>query len=108
MNQLDTIKLYRGATSEVEFDFTGFEFAGNKCVFTMKPMYNDEIIKQIEFSEPKVYREIFTDDFTTTLEDDKYRYDIMYIVDEERYPQCSPSVIEVSEVVNEYTDNQSN
>ena len=108
MNELDTIKLYRGATSDVEFDFTGFNFVGNnKCVFTMKPLYNDEIIKQFEFTEPKVYNEVFTDEFTATLEDSEYRYDIMYMVGEERYPQCLPSKIEVSEVVNEYTENQS-
>ena len=108
MNQLDTIKLYRGATSEVEFDFTGFNFEGNKCVFTMKRLCNDDIVKQIEFTEQKIYKEIFTDEFTATLQDERYRYDIMYVVGEERYPQCSPSVVEVSEVVNEYTDNQSN
>ena len=107
MDELDTIRLYRGATSEIEFDFTGFQFADNKCVFTMKPLYNDESIKQIEFNEAKVYNVIFSDEFTATLEDDEYRYDIMHIVGEERYPQCLPSKIEVSEVVNEYTENQS-
>ena len=109
MNKLDTIKLYRGATSEVEFDFTSFTFVENsKCVFMMKPLYNDEIIKEIEFTESKLYIETFTDEFTATLGDDKYRYDIMYMINEERYPQCLPSEIEVSEVVNEYTENQDN
>lgn len=108
MKELETIQLFRGATSEIEFDFTDFDFAGKECVFTMKPMYNDEIIKQITFKEPKKYNEVFTDEFTATLEDDKYRYDIMYMINDERYPQCLKSFIEVSEVVNEYTENQSN
>lgn len=106
MNELDTIKLYRGATSEVEFDFSGFNFVANsKCAFTMKPLYNDEIIKQFEFTEAKVYNKVFADEFTATLDDDEYRYDIMYMIGEERYPQCLPSKIKVSEVVNEYTEN---
>ena len=104
MKELETLKLFRGATSEINFDFTGFVFVENsKCVFTMKPLYNDEVIKKIEFTESKLYTITFTDEFTATLDNDKYRYDIMYMINDERYPQCLPSKIEVSEVVNEYT-----
>ena len=106
MKKLKKIELFRGATSEVEFDLTGFNFAGSGyCKFVMKKMDDDKPIKTFDFKEPKKYIEIFTDEFTATLDEPEYRYDIMYMVNDERYPQCKPSKIKVSEVVNEYTGN---
>ena len=106
MKKLKKIELFRGATSEIEFDFTGFNFmGGGYCQFVMKKMDNDTVIKTIDFKEPKKYIEIFNDEFTATLEENEYRYDIMYMINDERYPQCKPSKIKVSEVVNEYTGN---
>lgn len=106
MKKLKKIELFRGATSEVEFDLTGFNFTGNGyCQFVMKKLDSDIPIKTIDFKEPKKYIEIFTDEFTATLDEGEYRYDIMYMINDERYPQCKPSKIKVSEVVNEYTGN---
>lgn len=106
MKKLKKIELFKGATSEIEFDLTGFNFAGGGyCQFVMKKMDDDTPIKTIDFEEPKKYTEIFTDDFTATLDEEEYRYDIMYMINDERYPQCKPSKIKVSEVVNEYTGN---
>ena len=41
LEKKDTIYLYRGATSSVEFDFTDFVFEdGSKCEFTMTVVCN--------------------------------------------------------------------
>ena len=48
---------------------------------------------------------IITDEFTSTLKDNAYTYNIMYIVDDERYPQCADSDIIVRNVVNGYGNN---
>lgn len=103
MKELETLKLYRGATSVIELDFTGFTFENNSyCQLTIKKKYNDDIVFQHDFDKPIKYYVTFKDEFTASLDDDKYKYDIMYMLNEERYPQCSISDIVIDEVVNEY------
>lgn len=105
LKQLPAITLYRGATCEVIFDFSDFDFSnGGHCEFVMKETYTDKIIKKIDFDEAREYKVVFNDDFTINLAKKEYRYDIMYMVNDERYPQCSPSKIIMEEVVNEYTN----
>ena len=107
-NKFPVIYLYRGATSEINFDFTNFDFSnGGYCQFAMKKILNDEIIKTINFIESDKYTIVFQDDFTVNLTDNEYRYDIMYMINDERYPQCVPSKIIVKEVVNKYAENSS-
>lgn len=106
LKQLDTIILYKGATSAVEFDFTEFEFAPNThCLLTIKKMNKKETVYTYEFNESKKYVVEFTDEFTAELDRREYWYDIMYIVGEERYPQCSPSGVIVEEVIGSYEYN---
>lgn len=103
MKELETLKLYRGATSVIELDFTGFKFESNSyCQLTIKKKYNDDIVFQHNFDKSIKYYVTFKDEFTAGLYDDKYDYDIMYILNEERYPQCSISDIVIDEVVNDY------
>lgn len=103
LTELETLQLYHGATSEVEFDFSEFVFEPNThCLLTIKNTYNDDIVFEKEFSKSEKYTIIFTDEFTATLTNDRYRYDIMYIINNERYPQCKPSKVEVREVVGSY------
>ena len=45
---------------------------------------------------------ILSDEFTSTLTDNKYLYNIVYIVNDERYPQCDDSDIIVRNMVNAY------
>ena len=98
-----TITLYRGATCEVTFDFSDFDFSnGGYCQFVMKQTYSDKKIKSINFDESKKYIVVFNDDFTVNLSNHEYKYDIMYMINDERYPQCKTSKIVVEEVVNEY------
>lgn len=106
LDKQTTLYLYRGATSSIEFDFSEFTFAyGSKCVFTISSIYKKDKLLQFEFNQSKKYTMIITDDFTSTLKDNAYTYNIMYILGNERYPQCADSDIIVRNVVNAYENN---
>lgn len=101
LNKQTTLYLYRGASSSIDFDFSEFIFAVNsKCEFTISSIYNDEILLQFDFNTSKKYTMIISDEFTKGLTDNKYRYNIMYIVGDNRYPQCSDSDIIVKDIAN--------
>lgn len=101
LDKQTTLYLYRGASSSIDFDFSNFVFSPNtKCVFTISSICKNDKLLQFEFNESKKYTMIITDDFTKTLEDNKYMYNIMYIVGDERYPQCADSDIIVRNIVN--------
>lgn len=102
LNKQTTIYLYRGATSSIDFDFTNFNFNGGKCAFTISNICKDTKLFQYEFTESKVYTIIIPDEFTATLKENKYLYNIMYILGNERYPECADSDIIVRKVVNAY------
>jgi hypothetical protein len=101
LNKQTTLYLYRGATSSIEFDFSNFIFKSlSKCVFTISSLCKDDILLQFEFNQSKKYTMVISDEFTSTLTDNKYLYNIMYIDGEERYPQCADSDIIVRSIVN--------
>lgn len=101
LNKQTTLYLYRGASSIIEFDFSNFDFDNNsKCVFTISSIYENNKLLQFEFDEKQKYTMIISDEFTKTLKDNKYLYNIMYIVGDERYPQCADSDIIVRNIVN--------
>ena len=102
LNKQTTLYLYRGATSSIDFDFTNFDFNGGKCVFTISNICKDTKLFQYEFTESKVYTIIIPDEFTATLKENKYLYNIMYILGNERYPECADSDVIVRKVVNAY------
>ena len=105
LDKQTTLYLYRGATSSIDFDFSNFNFNGGKCVFTISNICKKENLLQFEFNQSRIYTMIITDKFTKTLKDNKYLYNIMYIVGDERYPQCADSDIIVRNVVNAYDGN---
>lgn len=103
LDKQTTLYVYRGATSGVVFDFTHFTFnEGSKCVFTISNICKSDKLFQYEFTEADVYTILLTDEFTATLSENQYVYNIMYIDGEERYPQCADSDIIVRSVVNPY------
>lgn len=102
LNKQTTLYFYRGATSAIEFDFTNFNFNGGTCVFTISSICKKDKLFQFEFSTPDKYTVIISDEFTATLKDNKYLYNIMYILEDERYPECADSDIIVRNVVNSY------
>lgn len=102
LNKQTTLYLYRGATSSIEFDFTNFNFNGGYCVFTISNLCKNTKLFQIEFNQSKKYTVIIPDDFTSTLKDNQYIYNIMHIIGDERYPECADSDIIVRNVVNSY------
>ena len=102
LNKQTTLYLYRGATSSIKFDFSNFVFNGGKCIFTISNICKKTKLFQFEFDESKEYIVIIPDEFTATLKDNEYLYNIMYIKDDERYPQCADSDIIVRNVVNAY------
>lgn len=106
LDKQTTLYLYRGASSSIEFDFSEFDFASNsKCVFTISNLCKKEKLLQFEFTQKKKYTMIIGDEFTINLKDNAYVYNIMYIVGNERYPQCADSDIIVRNVVNAYDKN---
>lgn len=106
LNKQTTLYLYRGASSSIEFDFTEFNFNGGKCIFTLSNLCKKENLLQFEFNESKKYTMIISDEFTSQLKDNKYLYNIMFIINDERYPECADSDVIVRNVVNAYgTDN---
>ena len=104
LNKQTTLYLYRGASSSIDFDFSDFEFNGGKCIFTISNLCKKEKLLQFEFTEKKKYTMIITDEFTSTLKDNKYLYSIMYELGGERYPQCADSDIIVRSIVNGTTN----
>ena len=102
LDKQTTLYLYRGATSSINFDFTNFNFNGGKCVFTISNICKDTKLFQYEFNESKSYTIVIPDEFTATLKDNKYLYNIMLIIGNERYPQCADSDVIVRKVVNAY------
>ena len=105
LNKQTTLYFYRGASSSIDFDFRQFNFtSGSKCVFTISNICKKDKLLQFEFTEKRKYTMIVSDEFTSTLKDNKYVYNIMYIVGDERYPQCADSDIIVRSVVNPYVE----
>ena len=102
LNKQTTLYFYRGATSSIEFDFSNFDFNGGKCVFTISNICKKDKLLQFEFDESKKYTIVIPDEFTATLKDNKYLYNIMLVIGDERYPQCADSDIIVRNVVNAY------
>ena len=102
LDKQTTLYLYRGATSSIEFDFTEFNFNGGKCVFTISNICKNNKLFQFEFNESKKYIILIPDEFTSQLNDNKYLYNIMYFIGNERYPECADSDIIVRDVVNAY------
>ena len=106
LNKQTTLYLYRGASSSIDFDFREFTFAkDSKCIFTISNICKKDKLLQFEFNQSKKYTMIVSDEFTSTLKDNQYLYNIMYIVGDERYPQCGDSDIIVRNVVNSYGNN---
>lgn len=105
LNKQTTLYLYRGATSIIEFDFTQFQFnGGNKCVFTISSLCKKDKLFQYEFNTSDKYVVLLQDEFTATLKDNQYLYNIMLIEGDERIPQCADSDIIVRNVVNGYDE----
>lgn len=105
LDKQTTLYLYRGGSTSIDFDFTEFTFAsGSKCVFTISNICKNKNLLQFEFNESKNYTMIISDEFTATLKDNAYLYNIVYIVGDERYPQCKDSDIIVRNMVNAYED----
>ena len=102
LDKQTTLYLYRGATSSIEFDFTEFNFNGGTCIFTISDICKNNKLFQYEFDEAITYTVTIPDEFTATLKDNAYLYNIMYIFGNERYPECADSDIIVRNVVNAY------
>ena len=101
MQTLSQIQLYKGATSEVEFDLTNFVIPeGGKVVFTIKAMGRNTPVFTTEFETSVKHTVVFSDEFTANLVlGQAYEYDLMLHIGGERYPQCSPSKVILDRVV---------
>lgn len=101
LNKQTTLYFYRGASSSIDFDFSEFTFeSGGVCEFTISSIYEDNNLLQFKFDHRQKYTMVVSDEFTKTLKDNKYRYNIMYVIGNERYPQCADSDIIVKDIAN--------
>lgn len=95
-----TLYLYRGACKIINIDFTNFIFAtGSKCLLTITDINRTKILKTFEFNESKPYVITFDNNFTSSLKDNMYLYNILYDTGDCSFPQCADSDIYVSEVI---------
>lgn len=92
------ITLYKGATTQVELDLTDFDLKGGSMMFTVEDE-QDEIVFQEEYNTSEKHLVTFGDEFTASLLDEKYYYDIMWVFENNRYPQCLKSNIKVVDTV---------
>lgn len=100
LKQYPEITLHKGASSIVKFDFSNIEMGDGFHVFTMKDKVNKTVLKSIRFDEAREYNIAFDDDFTKDLSTvGEYCYDIMYHLNENRFPRCAVSPIKVVETV---------
>lgn len=98
------IKLYRGATTVVTLDLTDFDLRGGLILFSVEDE-NDELVFTQELTTNEPHEVIFSDEFTYSLIDDTYSYDIMWVIGNSRYPQCLKSPIKVYDTVGGYRGN---
>lgn len=105
MDQYPTIKLMKGATSIVEVDLTEFDMQGGYVAMSMGDAGRG-VIREWRFDTSEPHAVVFEDEFTATLTagGSRYWYDIMWHIDGERFAQCVPSPIDVSETVGGYTN----
>lgn len=100
LEKLDPIVLYRGATTILEIDLTEWDMRLGIFLLTVRDLEEDIIFKEFELTTSEKHQIIFKDDETINLVvGKKYGYDIMMLIDEERYPQCSISPVKVVKVV---------
>lgn len=96
MEQCPTITLRKGATSVLQVDLTEFDMQGGSVVLTVSNR-KGEPLKKWETSESRLWDVVIPDEFTATLKvgEDRYMYDIMWHIGEERFAQCEPSPVTV-------------
>lgn len=102
MEQYPTIYLYQGATTVVEIDLTDFDLQGGSVVLTVrKKKGTRDVVETWELTEARVHEVVFKDELTATLDagTNKYEYDLMWHIGEERFAQCAPSPVEVAKTV---------
>lgn len=98
LEKLNDIIIYRGSTTSVEFNLSDFDFQGGFVRFTMRDKKNN-LIKQEDMNTVGVNTVNFNDDFTATLTDSNYYYDLMWHVAGERIDQCAISDVKVIDTV---------
>lgn len=98
LEKFPDIIIYRGSTSSVEFDLSDFDFQGGFVRFTMRDKKN-ELMKQEDMSVQGINAINFNDDFTGTLSESNYYYDLMWHLGDDRFDQCLISDVKVIDTV---------
>lgn len=96
MKQLPEIKLYRGATTVVNFGLSDFDMQDGKVVLTLSDKKGIPV-KFWETDKAEVWSVVFENEFTAGLKigEGKYIYDLMHHVNGEQFAQCEPSPVTV-------------
>lgn len=97
----DIIYLYRGASSLIDFDFSNFEFQGGYVLLTVQDTQTKTNVKTYKFTKQEKTTVLFDDELTSNLKisSTRYKYDLMHHVDNERFPQCTPTPVVVFDTI---------
>lgn len=109
MEQLSPITLRKGASTVVQVDLTNFDMQGGYVALTMSDK-KGSAIRSWKMDEARVWDVTIPDEFTAELKvgEDKYLYDIMWHLDEERFAQCAPSPVIVEATAGGYPHDPNN
>lgn len=101
--ELSAIILYQGATSIIEIDLSSWNMEGKSCIFTVRNLTRNEVFKEIEFTTAEKHLVTFMANETLKLlENNRYGYDVMMVIGQERFPQSKISIVKVERVAGEY------
>ena len=109
MEQLPAINLRKGATTVVQVDLSSFDMQGGYVALAISNKKGDPL-KSWKMDERRVWDITIPDEFTADLKvsEDKYVYDIMWHLDEERFAQCAPSQVIVEATAGGYPHDPDN
>lgn len=101
MERLPTIVLHKGITSAVDFDLSQIDVAGGEVILTIRKIRDNSLVLEKPLVAGSVYSLVFSKDFTKELETgaQNYCYDVVQIVDDERFLLCATSYITVKYAV---------
>ncbi len=101
MRELQSINIYKGATTVIEFDLSTFDFMGGSLVFTARD-FRGNVFKREELKpgEDGVAFLEFAPKDTASTEVGQGRYDlVLHLEDEIALVQCLPTRLEIVQTV---------
>lgn len=103
LSKFKDIYFYKGTTAFVDCDCRRFDFNNGYVVFTIRDD-TKKLIKRIKLDKQELITLVFSDEFTRTLVNSHYFYDLTHIYDNETIKLCEDSDIYVKQAAGGYDD----